>query len=114
MITTKDAKFASKAAAEAQNSPCLMRHGCVAVINGRIVGRGHNHHRSHSKDGFIHDCMTCHAEVAALREVYRYFKLRGDFRHRLKGEQHPKVSKDHAIRRSNKPLGQISRVRAVC
>ena len=114
LTTTKDTKFASRAAEEAQRSPCQMRHGCVAVINGRIVGRGCNNYRSYSKDGFIHDCMTCHAEMAALREVYRYFKLRGDFRQRLKGGQQPKVSKDHPLYRSDKPRRRTAGVRTVC
>jgi tRNA(Arg) A34 adenosine deaminase TadA len=114
MTTTKDTKFASRAAEEAQRSPCQMRHGCVAVINGRIVGRGYNNYRSYSKDGFIHDCMTCHAEMAALREVYRYFKLRGDFRQRLKGDQQPKVSKDNFVRNPRQSSWGTPRVGTVC
>jgi len=68
-ISNKEDRFIQSAAEQAAQSPCLMRHGCVAVLNGRIVGRGYNNYRSKSKDGFINNCMTCHAEIAALRQV---------------------------------------------
>ena len=71
MISNKDRKFMNRAMEQAKLSPCLMRHGCVAVMNGRIVGKGYNHYRTNSKDGFIHNCMTCHAEIAALRAVHK-------------------------------------------
>jgi deoxycytidylate deaminase len=69
MISKRDAKFIQLASREASLSPCLMRHGAVATMNGKLVGKGYNHHRSQSKDGFIHDCVTCHAEIAALRQA---------------------------------------------
>ena len=68
-ISNKEDRFIQSAAEQAEMSPCLMRHGCVAVRNGRIVGRGFNNYRSKSKDGFINNCMTCHAEIGALRQV---------------------------------------------
>jgi tRNA(Arg) A34 adenosine deaminase TadA len=71
MISKKDAKFIHLAADYAKQSPCLMKHGCVAVINGKVVSKGYNHYRNNSKDGFIHDCMTCHAEISALRDVHK-------------------------------------------
>ena len=73
-VSNKDERFIQKAAEQASQSPCLMRHGCVAVINGRVVGRGYNNYRCVSRDGFIHNCMTCHAEMAALREVNKLSK----------------------------------------
>ena len=65
----RDYRFAELAATEAKRSDCLMQHGCVAVKNGRIFGRGCNNYRTRCKDGFIQNCMTCHAEMSALREV---------------------------------------------
>ena len=65
----RDYRFAEMAAIEAKRSGCLMQHGCVAVKNGRIFGRGYNNYRTRCKDGFIQNCMTCHAEMSALREV---------------------------------------------
>ena len=69
MISNRDERFIDMAANEALRSKCLMRHGCVAVINGRIVGRGCNNYRCHSSDGFINNTMTCHAEIAAIRNA---------------------------------------------
>jgi deoxycytidylate deaminase len=69
MVSNRDQRFIEIAADQASRSQCLMRHGCVAVINGRIIGRGFNNYRCHSNDGFIQNTMTCHAEIAALREV---------------------------------------------
>ena len=70
MISTKDIMFINSAANEAQKSPVLMRHGAVAVANGKIMGRGHNHYRTHSKDDFISNTCTCHAEIASLRNMF--------------------------------------------
>ena len=69
MVSNRDQRFIEIAADQASRSQCLMRHGCVAVMNGRIIGRGFNNYRCHSNDGFIQNTMTCHAEIAALREV---------------------------------------------
>ena len=69
MVSNRDQRFIEIAADEARRSSCLMRHGCVAVLNGRIIGRGFNNYRCHSNDGFIKNTMTCHAEIAALRQV---------------------------------------------
>ena len=51
------------AANEAQKSPVLMRHGSVAVVGERFWV-DHNH-KGHSKDGFITNSCTCHAEIAS-------------------------------------------------
>lgn len=70
MISNTDMKFINSAAIEAEKSPVLMRHGSVAVVNGKIMGRGYNHYRSSSKDNFITNTCTCHAEIAALRNMF--------------------------------------------
>jgi deoxycytidylate deaminase len=69
-ITNRDYKFLEMAHEEAFKSPCYRRHGCVAVVQGRIVGKGYNHYRCSSRDGFVQNSCTCHAEMAALRQVY--------------------------------------------
>ena len=74
-VSSKDIKIASYAYNEAYKSPCLMKHGCVATINGKIVGRGHNHYRTNSKDGFINDTCSCHAEIDTLRNVFYMTKM---------------------------------------
>ena len=80
MISQKAQKYIAMAGGEAKCSPCMQRHGAVAVLNGRVIGRGYNDKRTCSSDGFIHSCMTCHAEINALRNAYHHFKLRGDYR----------------------------------
>ena len=70
ILSTTDQAYMSHAAHEATKSDLQSRHGCIAVINGRIMGRGHNSSRTHSCDGFIKNTCSCHAEMAALRNVW--------------------------------------------
>tara|TARA_B100000886_G_scaffold252573_1_gene178448 strand:- start:471 stop:737 length:267 start_codon:yes stop_codon:yes gene_type:complete len=70
MISATDLKYLYSAGLEAIKSPVLMRHGAVAVASGKILGKGHNHYRSISRDGFITNTCTCHAEIASLRNMY--------------------------------------------
>lgn len=60
----------SEAIEEAYKSPVLMRHGCVAVKNGKILARGFNHYRTFSKDNFITNTCTCHAECDVIRKLH--------------------------------------------
>jgi deoxycytidylate deaminase len=78
-ISLTDQKYLEYAKYEAQKSPCAHRHGCIAVINGKIIGRGYNHYRSQTSDGFVKNQCTCHAEMAALREVYKKFNIQGNY-----------------------------------
>ena len=70
IISANDMKFINVAANMAMKSPVLMRHGAVAVVSGKILGKGHNHYRSISRDGFITNTCTCHAEIASLRNMF--------------------------------------------
>ena len=70
MISATDMKFLMCATCEAEKSPVLMRHGAVAVANGKVLGKGYNHYRSTSMDGFIVNTCTCHAEMACLRNMF--------------------------------------------
>lgn len=74
-ISKKDISLASYAYHEAEKSPCLMKHGCVATVNGKIIGRGHNHYRTNSKDRIIHKMCSCHAEIDTIRNVYYRTKM---------------------------------------
>ncbi len=71
-ISRKDLEFISVAIDEGMKSDVLMRHGCVATMNGKIIGKGHNNYRNRTQDGFVNNSnqCTCHAEMAALRNVY--------------------------------------------
>lgn len=70
MASNTDHCLIRHAAIEAQKSDVLMRHGALAVVNGKIMGRGHNHYRSNSRDKFIQNTCTCHAEIACLRDMF--------------------------------------------
>ena len=70
-FSNQDICFMQAALDEAHKSPCLMQHGAVAVSGGKIIGRGYNHYRSRTSDGIVQNSCTCHAEMAALRDVLR-------------------------------------------
>lgn len=56
---------------ESYKSEVMMRIGCVAVANGKVIGRGHNNYRNRTSDGFVvNNQCTCHAEMDALRAVF--------------------------------------------
>ena len=70
ILSTTDMKYISMAANQAYKSPVLMRHGSVAVAGGKVMGRGFNNYRTTSKDQFIQNTCTCHAEIACLRNMF--------------------------------------------
>lgn len=72
--TFNDEKFANVAMEEANKSDLLSQHGCVAVINGKVMARGHNSSRCYSVDGFLRKTCSCHAEVDVLRKLFHMFK----------------------------------------
>jgi tRNA(Arg) A34 adenosine deaminase TadA len=72
IISSRDYDYLAEAMNEANKSKVLMRHGCVAVVNGKIRGRGYNSvDRTQSKDNFIKNTCSCHAEIACLRNLYQ-------------------------------------------
>jgi tRNA(Arg) A34 adenosine deaminase TadA len=70
-ISVKDQRFASIALEEAAKSTLLMQHGCIAVLSGKIIAKGHNNIRSHSKNGLLHyrQCCSSHAEISVLHKL---------------------------------------------
>jgi len=86
-ITHRDDKLLGAAGFEAKKSPCRTKHGCVAVINGKIIATGHNHYRNPSSDGFIREICTCHAEMDALRSVYKNINGRGHYRKNIRNNK---------------------------
>ena len=72
--TFNDEKFANVAMEEANKSDLLSQHGCVAVINGKVMARGHNSSRCYSADGFLRKTCSCHAEVDVLRKLFHIYK----------------------------------------
>ena len=70
ILSSTDETYITHAGHESRKSDLLSRHGCVAVVNGKILGRGHNSSRTQSHDGFISNTCSCHAEMAALRNMF--------------------------------------------
>ena len=68
-LIVAESKYINLSHAESLKSPVCMKHGCVAVINGRVVASGYNHYRTYSSDGYIKNSCTCHAEMDTLREL---------------------------------------------
>ena len=66
--TNNDMKYIHIAIDEATKSKVLHRHGCVAVLSGKVIARGYNKYRTYSKDGLIHENCSCHAEIDVLRK----------------------------------------------
>ena len=99
-ISMKDRAFASRAVDCAQKSTMLMRHGCVAVANGRVVSTGYNHDRSYSSDGFLHNTCSCHAEIHALRKIHSQHRRDCTIKGHSKGQKkgHSKGQKEMPIR----------------
>jgi tRNA(Arg) A34 adenosine deaminase TadA len=89
VLSNTDMRYITQASTEAGKSDVLMRHGSVAVSGGKIMGRGHNHYRSHSKDAFITNTCTCHAEIASLRNMFHQCSSnsRGKHNNSIKGGQ---------------------------
>ena len=69
VLSLLDQKHIGSAGLESKKSDLVSKHGCVIVSNGKIIGCGHNSSRTYSRDGFINNTCSCHAEIAAIREV---------------------------------------------
>lgn len=66
----KDEKFANFALEEAEKSNMKYhQHGCVAVMDGSVIARGHNSTRVYSNDGYLKNACSCHAEIDVLRKI---------------------------------------------
>ena len=74
MISNKSFSFINAAIKEAEKSSIIQKHGCVIVTSGKIISRGYNNHRNQSKDGFLKNSCTCHAEISAIRNFYKFKK----------------------------------------
>lgn len=72
-MSKKQIKYIAEASNEAFNSRVMMKHGCVATINGKIIATGRNNYRTYDGNNFIHNSCTCHAEIDVLRKVYNTY-----------------------------------------
>ena len=89
-ISLKDQQFISAACKQAQKSTVAMRHGCVAVAGGKIIAGGSNNYRASSRDGFLENTCTCHAEISTLRKIHSHHSQnpKDNFRLSLKVASH--------------------------
>jgi tRNA(Arg) A34 adenosine deaminase TadA len=69
--TVTDEKWASRAINEAKKSHLLMKHGCLATSGGKLIAAGCNTYQTYSKDGFIKNSCSCHAEINVLRKLLK-------------------------------------------
>ena len=93
-LSIKEQNFINVATNEALKSEVLMRIGCVAVMNGKIISKAHNSYRNRTYDGFVSDNQcTCHAEMAALRGVFHGYcgNTYGKWMEALKVANRPKA-----------------------
>ena len=75
MLSKKEEGFIASASYYASLSDMYCHHGCVAVMNGVEIGNGYNSHRNYSRDKIIKNCMSCHAEISAVRNAIKRTKL---------------------------------------
>ena len=74
-ISKQDETYICLAQLEAEKSPCKNQHGSVAVCSGKIIATGFNEYRNRTKtsDGHSEEGYTCHAEMSAIRNIYKTF-----------------------------------------
>ena len=71
MLSKQDEKFIAGASHVATLSPMQNRHGCLVVLNGQTIGSGFNNYRNYSRDKIISGCLSCHAEISAVRNAIK-------------------------------------------
>lgn len=71
MLSKQEEKYIANASHYATLSPMANHHGCIVVVNGQEVGRGYNNYRNYSRDKIISDCLSCHAEISAVRNAIK-------------------------------------------
>ena len=69
--SNKDIRYMDIASGEAHKSLVTYKHGCIAVVSGKIVARGFNNYRTYSRDGMIQNTCSCHAEISVLRKCIK-------------------------------------------
>jgi len=77
-LSRKEMSHINTAAEEAANSLLMMRHGAIAVQNGKCIAKGCNNYRTYSSDNILDpaECCTCHAECDVLHKLLKIRNLR--------------------------------------
>ena len=73
MISRRDERFAALAGEEALKSTNYWRIGCVAVMNGKVLAKGHNHNRVRFRNLQNDQTLTCHAEADVIHKLIKHF-----------------------------------------
>ena len=69
-VSQKDRRFLEMASRHADRSVMISKHGSVISYKGKFIASGHNTDtRVYSKDGFLNNYASCHAEIDALRNA---------------------------------------------
>ena len=68
-MSKKDDRFMRMACNIGLESTINIRHGCVAVLNGKVLAQGFNNERCFSSDGLIRETWCCHAEIDTIRKL---------------------------------------------
>jgi len=80
-ISKQDESYIFLAQVEAEKSQCRTQHGAIAVCSGKIIGRGYNDYRNRTKtsDGHLEIGCTCHAEMNAIRDIFKTFNYHSSY-----------------------------------
>ena len=69
-VSHKDERFLELASRQASRSAMISKHGSVISYNGKYIACGYNSdQRVHSRDGFLNNKASCHAEIDAIRNA---------------------------------------------
>jgi tRNA(Arg) A34 adenosine deaminase TadA len=91
--SVQDRRYMELAVREAYKSNMYSRHGCIIVVNGKVIGRGHNNYRTVFSDGLIEGACSCHAEMDALRNAFKEKKcITTEFKAHRSNHRYAKVA----------------------
>ena len=69
-VSQKDHRFIEIASRHAERSTMISKHGSIITYKGKMLANGCNSElRVHSRDGLIRNCVSCHAEIDAIRNA---------------------------------------------
>lgn len=80
-LSNRKSQIFDRCVCEAEKSPMQFKHGCIATIGGKEIGKGYNTFKNYSKhDNFLENTCSMHAEINVLRQIYHKAKRRNKLR----------------------------------
>uniref|UniRef100_A0A6C0KDX8 CMP/dCMP-type deaminase domain-containing protein n=1 Tax=viral metagenome TaxID=1070528 RepID=A0A6C0KDX8_9ZZZZ len=70
-ISKKHVRLSAFAFEEAKQSDMSSKHGCIIAKGKKILIKGNNSYRNYSKDKLLYNTCSSHAEIDALRKLYK-------------------------------------------